>query len=162
MHKGNALDRTFYISLVLKALDSLLEIIGGAILLFISPDTIGRITRGLTQNELSTDPHDFVANHILHATHDFTNGGRWFAAFYLLSHGLVKIIIIVALFRQKLWAYPWMIGVLGLFIVYQVYRLTYKFGIGLLLLTLFDAFVIWLTWLEYKKHRERLRTSRSP
>lgn len=156
MHNGSALDRTFYISLILKALDSALEIIGGVVLLVISPATIGHITKLLTQHELSTDPKDFVATHILHAAHEFTNGGRWFAAFYLLSHGVVKIVIIVALFKQKLWAYPWMMVVLGLFIIYQIYRMTYKFGFGLLFLTLFDVFVIGLTWLEYKKHKARL------
>ncbi|HET7320413.1 MAG TPA: DUF2127 domain-containing protein [Candidatus Saccharimonadales bacterium] len=156
MNNSSALDRTFYISLILKGLDSALEIIGGLILLVISPSTVGHITKLLTQHELSTDPKDFVANHLLHASHEFTNGGRWFAAFYLLSHGLVKIIIIIALFKQKLWAYPWMMVVLGLFIIYQIYRMTYKFGAGLLFLTIFDLFVICLTWLEYKKHKSRL------
>src|SRR5436305_8498289 len=100
MQKGSALDRTFYISLILKALDSVLEIVGGITLLLISPETVGSIAHNLTQHELATDPHDFVATHILHAAHGFATGGRYFAAFYLLSHGLVKIVIIVALFKQ--------------------------------------------------------------
>ena len=158
MQNSSALDRTFYISLILKAVDSVLEILGGILLLFISPETIGHITKALTEQELSTDPHDVIANHILHAAHEFTHGGRWFAAFYLLSHGIVKIVLIVALFKQKLWAYPWMMVVLALFVVYQLYRMTFKFGIGLLFLTIFDVFVVWLTWLEYKKHKARLET----
>jgi uncharacterized membrane protein len=38
---------------------------------------------------------------------------------------------------------------LVVFIVYQVYRLTERFSVGLTLLTLFDMLVVWLTWREY-------------
>ncbi|PJE65571.1 DUF2127 domain-containing protein [Candidatus Saccharibacteria bacterium CG10_big_fil_rev_8_21_14_0_10_47_8] len=150
------LDRTFYVSLLIKAADSILEIIGGILVLFTTPVQINNIASTLTQHELSQDPHDFLANHILKATHDFTNGGRYFAAFYLLSHGIVKIVIIAALFKQRLWAYPSMIVVLGLFVAYQLYRINDRFSIGLVLLTLFDIFVIWLTWKEYKRHKIKL------
>jgi uncharacterized membrane protein len=148
----SGLDKTFYVSLILKAIDSALEVAGGIFLLVISPDSINRWARDLTESELSQDPHDFVANHILKVSHDFAHGGRWFAAVYLLSHGIVKLVVIAALFKQKLWAYPALLVVLGAFVVYQVYRLTYKFSIGLVLLTVFDLFVMWLTWREYQKH----------
>lgn len=158
--KNSLLDDTFYISLLLKAADSVLEIIGGILTLLISSETINHIVSALTRHELSEDPHDFIANHVLKSAHDFASGpGRYFAAFYLLSHGIVKIVIIVALFKQKLWAYPWMMAVLGLFVVYQVYRLAFiKFSIGLVLLTLFDIFIIWLTWREYQIHKTVTQT----
>jgi uncharacterized membrane protein len=153
--KYTKLDRTFQVSLILKAADSVLEIIGGVLLLVVSANFINSTITLLTRHELSQDPQDFIANHILKATHDFANGSKYFAAFYLLSHGIVKIVIIIALFKEKMWAYPTMIVVLGTFIAYQLYRLTFKFSIGLILLTLFDMFVIWLTWQEYKKHKVR-------
>jgi uncharacterized membrane protein len=34
-----------------------------------------------------------------------------------------------------------------MFIAYQVYRLSYDLTLGLDLLTVFDAFIVWLTWL---------------
>jgi uncharacterized membrane protein len=56
--------------------------------------------------------------------------------------------------RDKLWAYPWLIGLLLAFIVYQLYRITaVHFSIGLTLLTVFDAFLVWLTWREYRSKR---------
>lgn len=150
------LDRVFYISLLLKAADSVLEIIGGILTLLISSTTVNNTVSSLTRHELSQDPNDFIANRLLKVGHDLTTGsGRYFAAFYLLSHGLVKVVIIGALFKQKLWAYPWMMGVLGAFVIYQLYRLSYKFSIGLVLLTLFDIFVMWLTWKEYQKHKQQ-------
>jgi uncharacterized membrane protein len=49
-----------------------------------------------------------------------------------------------------------MIVLLAGFVVYQVYRLTLSFSLGLTLLTLFDALVIVLTWREYQiRHGHR-------
>jgi uncharacterized membrane protein len=56
--------------------------------------------------------------------------------------------------KDKLWAYPWLIGLLLAFIAYQLYRITaVHFSIGLTLLTVFDAFLVWLTWREYRSKR---------
>jgi uncharacterized membrane protein len=43
-------------------------------------------------------------------------------AFYLLSHGLVKVLLVAGLLREKLWAYPASLIVLSAFIAYQTYR----------------------------------------
>src|SRR6266571_5618426 len=53
----------------------------------------------------------------------------------------VKIVLVTALLRNKLWAYPWMIAFLIAFIAYQVYRMTFAPSVGLVALTIFDAFV---------------------
>ena len=77
-------------------------------------------------------------------------GGKSFATFYLLSHGIVKLFLVAGLLRNKAWAYPASLAVLGLFIAYQLYRLTFAFSIALVLLTVFDFVVIWLIWHEYR------------
>ena len=74
-----------------------------------------------------------------------------FAAIYLLAHGLVKVVLVGALLRNKLWAYPWLIAVLLAFIVYQLYLIVLNPTAGLVALTLFDAAVAWLTWREWRK-----------
>ncbi len=154
LEQSTNLDRAFYISLLIKAGDSLLEVIGGVLILAIAPSRINSLAASLTQYQLSKNPHDYIATHVLKISHDFVSSGRYFAAFYLLSHGLVKLLVIIALFKQKMWAYPAMIIVLSAFIVYQVYRMSYRFSIGLLLLTIFDSFIIVLTWHEYQKRRK--------
>jgi uncharacterized membrane protein len=60
---------------------------------------------------------------------------------------------VAALLRNQIWAYPWMIVFLAVFIVYQVYRMTFAFSIGLLGLTIFDLVVVWLTYREYRKQQ---------
>ncbi|HLZ94139.1 MAG TPA: DUF2127 domain-containing protein, partial [Candidatus Dormibacteraeota bacterium] len=68
-------------------------------------------------------------------------------------HGLVKIVLVAALLKNKIWAYPWMIAFLIAFILYQLYRMTFAPSIGLAGLTVFDAIVTWLTIREYQKQR---------
>jgi uncharacterized membrane protein len=147
------LDRVFRISVTLKAIDGALEIIGGLLLLALSPSKINSLARTLTQHELSQDPHDFVARHVLQATRGLTHGTATYAGIYLLSHGLAKVVVIVAVLRDQLWAYPAMIALLGAFIAYQLYRIALAPTAGLTLLTVFDAFIVWLTWREYQSKR---------
>jgi uncharacterized membrane protein len=149
------LDRTFRISISLKGLDGLLEIVGGIVLLFVAPATLQHWARTLTAHELAQDPHDFIATHLLHSASQLSRATTVFGAIYLLSHGIAKVVLVVALLRGQRWAYPWLIALLGVFIVYQLYRLSYGFSLGLALLTAFDAFVVWLTVLEYRKERRR-------
>jgi uncharacterized membrane protein len=145
------LDRTFEVGIILKGIDGVLEVIGGFLLLVVTPATINRIVTTLTQHELSQDPHDFIATHLLKTAHGLTSSSVIFGALYLLSHGVVKIVLVVALLKNKLWAYPWMIAFLGVFIIYQVYRLSFKPSFGLTALTVFDVFIAWLTYREYRK-----------
>ena len=129
----------------------MLELIGGLLLLVVSPATIDRVVTSLTQHELSEDPHDFLATHLLKTAHGLTGSAVLFGAVYLLLHGLVKVVLVAALFKNQLWAYPWMIGFLAVFIGYQVYRLSLKASVGLAALTIFDAAIAWLTYREYRK-----------
>src|SRR5712692_3329542 len=151
--RKDLLDQAFLVGIVLKGLDGVLEVVGGLLLLALTPATIDRVTMALTQHELSQDPHDFIATHLLHATSGLTGSAVQFGAIYLLSHGVVKIVLVTALLRNKLWAYPWMIAFLIAFIAYQMYRITFAFSLGLLALTVFDVLVVWLTYREYGKQR---------
>jgi len=149
-----ALDTTFKVGLVLKGLDGILEVVGGILLLFLSPQAIQHLVRALTAHELSEDPHDLIARYLLHTTAHLSHGTTLFGAIYLLSHGIAKIVLVALVLKDKLWAYPWLIGLLLAFIAYQLYRITaVHFSIGLTLLTVFDAFLVWLTWREYRSKR---------
>jgi uncharacterized membrane protein len=151
---SRALDTTFKVGLVLKGLDGILEVAGGILLLFLSPQAIQHLVRALTAHELSEDPHDLIARYLLHTTAHLSHGTTLFGAIYLLSHGIAKIVLVALVLKDKLWAYPWLIGLLLAFIAYQLYRITaVHFSIGLTLLTVFDAFLVWLTWREYRSKR---------
>jgi uncharacterized membrane protein len=155
MAVSRSLDRTFKISVGLKGLDGALETVGGLLLLFVQPATLQHWARTFTEHELSRDPHDFFARHLLHSTGQLTHGKALYASIYLLSHGLSKVVLVVAVLRGQLWAYPGIMILLLAFIVYQLYEISIHFTVGLTLLTIFDAFVVWLTWREYQSRRGR-------
>ena len=52
-------------------------------------------------------------------------------------HGVVKVVLVVALWRNKLWAYPWLIVTLVVFIGYQLYRIALMPTAWLIFLTIF-------------------------
>ena len=145
------LDQTFEVGIILKGLDGVLEVIGGLLLLVVSPATIDRIVTSLTQHELSEDPHDLLGTHLLKTAHGLTGAALLFGAVYLLAHGLAKVILVAALLKNQLWAYPWTIAFLGVFIVYQLYRLLLRPSLGLTALTIFDTAIALLTYREYRK-----------
>ena len=151
--------RIFEISLLLKGAHALIECIGGLALALVGTSTITSLVNAFTQEELLEDPNDFVATRLLSLAQNFSVSTQRFYAFYLLSHGVIKAFLVVGLLRNKLWAYPVSLVVLGLFIVYQLYRFAYTHGFGLIVLTVFDVFVIGLIWHEYRLVRRHL-TSR--
>jgi uncharacterized membrane protein len=157
----DTLDRVFEIGIVLKGLNGLLELIGGILLLVVTPSQIYGIVRALTQRELSEDPRDFLASRLLQTADGLTGPGLLFGAAYLLIHGIVKVVLVAALLRNKLWAYPWMIAVLLTFIGYQGYRIVLTPTIGLIALTVFDVAIVSLTWREYRRQRPGGRKAKS-
>ncbi|TJX42745.1 MAG: DUF2127 domain-containing protein, partial [Mesorhizobium sp.] len=128
----------FEVSLLLKGAHALIECVGGLLLALVSTSTIVSLVNRLTQEELVEDPHDFIASHLMNAANHFSVGTQHFYAFYLLSHGLIKIALVAGLLRGKLWAYPASLVALLLFIVYQLYRFSYTHSAGLIVLTIFD------------------------
>jgi uncharacterized membrane protein len=140
----------FQIGVVLKGLHALVECIGGIALAIVSANTIVNLVNSLTQEELVEDRHDLIATQLLAMAQNLTVSDQHFYAFYLLSHGLVKVFLVAGLLRNQLWAYPASLVVLGLFIIYQLYRFSYTHGLGLIVLTVFDILVIGLIWHEYR------------
>lgn len=148
---NNIFHKGFEIGILIKAIDGILEIIGGVLLIFLNPSRLSKLVVWLTQHELSEDPRDAVANFMIELSSKFTVSTQNFGVFYLISHGIVKLILIIFLWKRKTWAYPLTIISLILFIIYQIYRYTLNSSIGLVILTAFDIIMIILTFIEYKR-----------
>jgi uncharacterized membrane protein len=149
--QGSKLHLAFEIGVILKGLNGLLELVGGVLLLIFPPNAIQKFIVALTQNELSRDPNDFIATHLRQAAHSLSANDELFAAIYLLSHGVIKAVLVYALLRDKLWAFPWAIGIFAAFGVYQMYRYFVAPSGWLIALTVLDALVILLTWFEWQR-----------
>lgn len=153
MQKARLVHLLFDISVISKGIDGALEVIGGALLWFVSPGKLNNLVRMLTQHELSEDPHDRVANYLLTSAQHLSAGTKGFAAAYLLWHGVVKVALVTGLLLKKRWAYPVAIVAFTGFLVYQLYRYSHTSSPELLVLSVVDVVVIMLTWLEYRRLR---------
>jgi uncharacterized membrane protein len=151
----NKLHLAFEIGLILKAIFALLEVAGGILAYFITQQFLLRTVLALTSHRVVEDPNDFVAAFLLQSARDFSVSSQHFTALYLLSHGAIKLFLIAGLMRGILGIYPVAIAVFVMFIVYQLYRFTSTHSIWLLILTVLDMAVIWLTWHEYMYLRRR-------
>jgi len=147
-------DKVFEVGILLKAADGLIETAGGLILLTLNPDSVNKLAKLLTENELNANPHNLIANHIIHWAGQLTKKTIIFGAIYLLAHGISKIILVYEILRNELWAYIGLIILTALFIIYQVYEVIFSHSIGLSLLTIFDVAIVYLTVKEYKKQRK--------
>lgn len=142
--------RAFDAGVILKGIDGVLETVGSFVLFFASPAQLTALVSFFTAQELIEDPKDAIANALSHFFQNFTGPTKYFGALYLLTHGIVKIVLVAGLLRNRLWAYPAAIAVFTFFAVYQLYYLTVQYSIGLTALTVLDVVVILLTWHEYR------------
>ncbi len=145
------LTQLFDITIFLKGIDGLLEIISGCALLFLTPVQIGSMAAALAQKELAEDPHDLLVNAMMKTLGNVTPHGQFVSTVFLLSHGVIKVFLVVQLFRGKLWAYPLTIIALLIFIIYQVVEIAHGHSLLLTSLTVLDAIIVILAWHEYKK-----------
>ncbi len=146
----------FRVSIILKGLNALFEVVAGLVIAFIKPSSVTAIVTALVHRELIEDPSDRIAGWLLHAAESYSVSGQRFMVYYLISHGVLKLAVVAGLLAKKHWAYPAGLVVLGLFILYQLYRMTFAPSLGLALLTIFDLVVIVLIWHEYRRVRHHL------
>jgi uncharacterized membrane protein len=149
------LHRLFKLGVLMKGIDGLLETAGGVLFLCLSRGSLTRIVFALTREELLEDPDDWFATTLRHAFTHLTAGNKIFAAAYLIGHGLMKLVLVFGLWREKLWSFPVAFVVLVGFIGYQVFRLVHQFSFGLIALTVIDAGIVGLIWNEYRSVRSK-------
>jgi uncharacterized membrane protein len=147
LHEG------FRAAITIKGIDGILEALGGLILWFVKPSELNRIALRFLELDLPFDRHEFLTTHLYLATTHLASGTKHFASLYLLTHGLIKALLVIALWFDALWAYPVTIFVFGLFCAYQVHRFLYTHSLALILITVFDVLIIALTWREYRDQK---------
>ncbi len=147
--REKGIHEAFVITVMLKAAGALAETILG--LLLVWSTNVVELVLALIQSALIDDPDDFFATHfqsVLSPSPDALH----FGGLYLLSHGVVKLVLSAGLLRDKLWAYPASLAVFALFIAYQCVRWLHTHSVLLLALTVYDLVVMWLIWHEYREH----------
>lgn len=144
------IDEGFKISVALKGIDGIIELLGAVFLIFTPLASLNNLLIKITRKEILKDPNDLIANSLLRLAHSISLDALDFTIVFLFIHGAVKVFIVTMLLLKKLWAYPLAIIVFGIFGVYQTYQYKQNHSIGLLALTILDIAMIILTLIEYQ------------
>jgi uncharacterized membrane protein len=143
----------FRVSILFKGIYSFFELVLGVILIFVTSSAIYNFVYEIFRHELVEDPTDFIANSLLTAVGNLSSSLKLFIAIYLISHGIIKLALIISLWKEKRWAYPIAMVVFSWFIIYQSYRYLIHPSLVLLFLNDLDLAVIILTLLEWRRLR---------
>ena len=138
----------FVIGMIWKGMGGVFDVVVGSVLLF--DNSIIAFISDLVSNELIDDPNDFFVSRAQHLL-QFTPADQLFGGIYLIAHGLVKLILVIGLWFNKIWAFPAAIAIISLFIFYQTIRVIQYHSILLSFLTVFDAIFLWLVIHEYRR-----------
>lgn len=149
-HLGRLLHAAFETTLFLKAVEAAAELMAGLGLYLVPGGGIGRFAGWLTRAELAEDPKDWLANTLLSLAQSLSIETTHFYAAYMASHGVLKLALVVLLWQRVQWAYPASVAVFIGFIAYQVHRYALTHSPMMIVLTLLDLVIIWLTVREYR------------
>ena len=147
------LHRLFEASLVIKGVLAATESLAGLGLLLTANRQIVALVDWLTRYEIAEDPNDKIASWVARHAELLSIQSQHFYAWYLLSHGGLKLIMVILLALGLVWVYPAAMVVLAGFVTYQVYEWIHTGSPFLLALSGLDLFMIYLIWQEYRAMR---------
>lgn len=147
-----ALDWFYDIGIAIKGFDGTVELIAG-ILLWVAPGLLHGTLQTLLgeARESNSRMMQFVADNIGRIDADLAKSGLVIVIFFLIMHGVVKVGLVICLFKKWHWAYPWAIAVLSAFLVYQVYVFVKHPTFPMALFSVLDAVIVWLVYKEYRE-----------
>lgn len=149
-------ENAYRIGIAIKGFDGLAELVAGVALL-LAPGIVHATLSAIFQATHLHDGHtaQFIASYVARLDAEAAKNGIAFLIVFLIGHGIVKLALVYCLLRRIVWAYPYALAVLGLFLVYQLYVLALNpLSPGMWLFTLLDAAIIWLVWGEWQDLRE--------
>lgn len=141
----------FYITLIGKGLFGLGQMASGIAVLVVPRRVWHQLAVKLTAGNADNPATAWL----LHQTEHLDSGIQLYAAIYMISHAATKIVLVWAVLKGKMWAYPWMMGFLAAFIIYQTYEIFARHSVFFLLLTIFDIFIVWLTRHEWNLQKRQ-------
>jgi uncharacterized membrane protein len=142
------LHRFFELGMLIKGIDGGLELVGGLLLVFLSPAAVNRVVFFFVEGELREDPTDLIANLLLHTTRSASQV-RVPASVFLIVHGIVKLVLVAGLATGRLCSYPAALLVFAGLTTYQLYQLSQQYSFFLEIVTILDGIVILLVITEY-------------
>jgi uncharacterized membrane protein len=138
---------------VLKALDGTAEFVLGLFFFFASAQAVNGLIFSLTGDELTEQPRDWFIQLIFHSWSGFSASAQTFWAIIFVGNGIIKLLLVLALFKEKFNTYPYIAAAFALLAGYQIYHIIGSPSLILSLITIFDIIFIVLIIQEYHFRR---------
>lgn len=144
-------ERIYKVGVGVKGFDGTVELVAG-IWLWVAPQSLHALLHHwhVSTSNWHSALGDTLAQSIARFNHELYGGVLVMAIIFLISHGVIKLALVYALLREIIWAYPYALIVLGLFLVLQMYAIV-RPGVGMAALIVLDVLIIWLVWGEWQK-----------
>jgi len=143
--------RIFLLTILAKALLGVVQLATAAALMLGVTQKLPAIIEWIFRAELAEDPKDFVASQIISWAGIIPASDLTFYTVYFAAHGGLHIAIVAALLYGSRWAYHGAIVVLSAFVVYQLFEWFSVGGKMLIILSVIDLAVIYLTVREERR-----------
>ena len=143
----------FIMTIAAKGVLGALQVLIAIVLYFGALQYLPGFAQWLVQNELAENPNDYIAVKILQIAGNVPATGSPFYTTYFAAHELLHIAVVAALLSGARWANHAAVIVLSLFVIYQVLEWLSVGGFMLIVLTVIDLAVIYLTVREHRQTR---------
>jgi uncharacterized membrane protein len=158
MHEHNPkLPLLFRLSLLIKGFDGIIEMILGCVMLIVNKAVLITDFLNFFNNQLSDNPHDIVGNLIVNTAAAFSVGSAYLLGIYFLAHGFIKFSLVIALFKNKHWAYPVSILVFGGFVIYEFFQYLQNHSAWILAFAIIDLIIVFYSVFEWRRYIHRRR-----
>jgi uncharacterized membrane protein len=101
--------------------------------------------------ELSEDPTDLLFSIVNHFLENNPLSITYFISAYLIFWGIVDIVLSFNLLKDKIWAFPVSLWLIGFFVFYELFRFTHTKSLILIAIIFIDIIIMFLIQREYKK-----------
>ena len=140
----------FRIGILVKAVDGFIEACAGVFFYFIGYNAINAVLFSVFHEEIVESPRDAFWQFMINQWHSISLSSHSFWGLLFVVHGATKLLLSIALLKDKFWAYPTAAVVFTLFVGFEIYSLINRPSLFLLLITIFDAIVVGLILHEYR------------
>lgn len=145
-------ERIYKVGVGIKGFDGTVELLAGLWLWF-APNSLHHMLTSWQGEVLESRGviGQYIAHSLDKVNHELYGGVMVMAIIFLVGHGIVKLALVYALLKELLWAYPYALVALALFLVAQVVAMFQRPSVGMAVLMLLDVLIIWLVWGEWDK-----------
>ncbi|MFA6523665.1 MAG: DUF2127 domain-containing protein [Candidatus Peribacteraceae bacterium] len=143
--------RLFQIGVISKGIGGLSDVLLGIVAVAVPKIALQHTILSVFHNALVRDPDFVLANVLYESLRGISMRTQHFIAFYLFSHGIIKIFLVTQLLRGKLWAFPVSATFMSILICYQLFRFTQTHSLVLLFFTFLDIAVVALIVYEQQR-----------